>query len=167
MISRRTLLTLSGAALAACAAPFRAAAAALADEATKALGKSETIYITPLKKGGAESSCHSEVWFVYENGAIYIVTSSKAWRARAVGLGLDQARMWVGEFGVWKRATEAFRKAPQLSARAALVDDSAAQAQVLEVFGKKYQREWSDWGPKFKNGLADGSRVMLRYTPTA
>ena len=120
MISRRTLLTLAGAALAACAAPFRAAAAALADEATKALGKSQTIYITPLKKGGAESSCHSEVWFVYENGAIYVVTSSKAWRARAVGLGLNQARMWVGEFGVWKRATEAFRKAPQLSATAAL-----------------------------------------------
>jgi len=167
MISRRTLLALSGAALAACAAPFRAVAGALVDETTRALGNSETIYITPLKKGGAESTCHSEVWFVYENDAIYVVTSSKAWRARAVGLGFNQARMWVGEFGVWKRATEAFRKAPQFSATAVVVDDATAKAQVLEVFGKKYHREWRDWGPKFKNGLADGSRVMLRYTPTA
>ena len=167
MISRRTLLALSGAALAACAAPFRAVAGALVDETTRALGNSETIYITPLKKGGAESTCHSEVWFVYQGGAIYVVTSSKAWRARAIGLGLDQARMWVGEFGVWKRANDAFRKAPELSATAAVIDDSAMRAQVLEVFGKKYHGEWSDWGPKFKNGLADGSRVMLRYTPTA
>ncbi len=167
MISRRTLLTLSGAALAACAAPFRVAAASSADATTKALGTSNVIYITPLKNGGAESTCHAEVWFVFDDGAIYIVTSSEAWRARAVGLGFNRARMWVGEFGTWKGAKEAYRKAPELNATASLIDEAASTARVLDVFGKKYHAEWSDWGPKFKNGLADGSRVMICYTPTA
>lgn len=167
MISRRTLLTSSGAALAVCAAPFRLAAASIADATAKALGTSNVVYITPLKQDGAESTCHAEVWFVYDSGAIYVVTSSDAWRARAVGLGLTQARMWVGEFGSWKSAKEAYRKAPQLNATGSLIEEAPAQAQVLTVFGKKYRSEWSDWGPKFKNGLADGSRVMLRYTPTA
>ena len=167
MISRRTLLKLSGAALATCAAPFRLSAASIADATAKALGTSNVIYITPLKQDGSESTCHAEVWFVYDSGAIYVVTSSEAWRARAVGLGLTQARMWVGEFGTWKSAKEAYRKAPQLSASGSLIDDAAAHVQALALFGKKYSSEWSDWGPKFKNGLADGSRVMLRYTPTA
>jgi hypothetical protein len=167
MIRRRTLLTFSGAALAACAAPFRLAAASIADATAKALATSNVIYITPLKKGDVESTCHAEVWFVFDSGAIYVVTSSKAWRARAVGLGLNQARMWVGEFGTWKGAKEAYRKAPELNATASLIDDAGSKARVLDVFGKKYHAEWSDWGPKFKNGLADGSRVMLRYTPIA
>jgi hypothetical protein len=165
MISRRTLLTLSGTALAACAVPFRIAAATVADAAAKALNKSATIYITPLKKGDAESACHAEVWFVYDAGAVYVVTSSKAWRARAIGLGLNQARMWVGEYGTWKDSKEAYRKAPELQATASLIDDSATKDQVLGVFGKKYHTEWLVWGPRFKNGLADGSRVMLRYAP--
>jgi hypothetical protein len=166
MISRRTLLTLSGAVLAAGAAPFRIVAATLTDATAKALNKSDVIYITPLKKGGIESTCHAEVWFVYDAGAVYVVTSSKAWRARAVGLGLNQARMWVGEYGTWKDAKEAFRKAPELQASVSLIDDSATKDQVLGVFGKKYHSEWLVWGPRFRNALADGSRVMLRYAPT-
>jgi len=162
MISRRTILKLAGAALAMSAAPLRAA---LTDPAKQALGKSDTIYITPLKKGGTESTCHAEVWFVFESGSIYVVTSSKAWRARAISSGLTQARMWVGEFGVWKDSKEAYRKAPEILASGELVADAATQAQVLETFGSKYHLEWVVWGPRFRNGLKDGSRVMLRYTP--
>ena len=124
-------------------------------------------YITPLKKDGAESSCHAEVWFTYHGSEIYVVTASNAWRARAVSLGLNQARMWVGEFGEWKDSKEAYRKAPELTATSALVTDAAVQSQVLDSFGKKYYVQWVGWGPKFRNGLKDGSRVMLRYTPTA
>ncbi|HET6472259.1 MAG TPA: hypothetical protein VFG38_10480, partial [Pseudomonadales bacterium] len=113
MINRRDLLSFSCLALA--AAPFQLRAAAALPEATlKSLRDSQTIYITPLRKGGVESKCHAEVWFAYDGTDIFVVTASKAWRARAISLGLTQARMWVGEFGVWQRATEAFRKAPEL-----------------------------------------------------
>ena len=163
MINRRDLLTFSCLAIAAAPLPLRAAT--LPDATLKSLAGSQTIYVTPLKKGGAESKCHAEVWFAYDGGNIFVVTSSKAWRARAISLGLTQARMWVGEFGVWQRATEAFRKAPELTATGALVTDASTQSQVLDKFGGKYKAEWSSWGPKFRNGLKDGSRVMLRYSP--
>lgn len=166
MTSRRKILQLCGTALAIGAVPFRAVAAAVADATQKALGKSNTIYITPLKKNGAESTCHAEVWFTYDGSNIYVVTSSKAWRARAASLGLT-ARMWVGEFGVWKDSKEAYRKAPQITATAALITDAAAQTQILEKFGQKYYDDWDTWGPRFSNGLKDGSRVMLRYAPTS
>jgi len=164
VINRRDLLSFSCLAIA--AAPLQLRAAATLPEATlKSLGDSQTIYITPLKKGGAESKCHAEVWFAYDGTDIFVVTASKAWRARAISLGLTQARMWVGEFGVWQRATEAFRKAPEFTAIGAQITDNATQARVLERFGSKYSAEWSSWGPKFRNGLKEGSRVMLRYSP--
>jgi hypothetical protein len=166
MTNRRTFLKLCGTALALGAVPFRSLAAAVVDGAQQALGKSDTIYITPLKKSGAESTCHAEVWFTYDGSDIYVVTSSKAWRARAVSLGLP-ARMWIGEFGEWKDSKEAYRKAPQITATGALITDTAVQAQILERFGKKYYVQWVGWGPKFRSGLEDGSRVMLRYTPTS
>ncbi len=170
MISRRRVIEFS--CLAIVASPFATplslrAATSVSDAAQKALEQSQTIYITPLKKAGGESKCHAEVWFAYDGNDIYVVTSSKAWRARAISLGFTQARMWVGEFGVWQRATEKFRKAPELTATAALVRDAAKQAQVLDRFGEKYSAEWSNWGPRFRNGLQDGSRVMLRYSPIA
>ena len=148
-------------------ASLRAATAAISDPAADALRESDRVYITPLKNGGAESACHAEVWFAFDGASVFVVTSSKAWRARAVTLGLNQARLWVGEYGEWKDAKEAYRKAPELLATAAFVGDPAAQTQVLDLFGHKYHLEWLLWGPRFRNGLKDGSRVMLQYTPTA
>ena len=43
--------------------------------------------------------------------------------------------------------------------------DRARQARALESFGVKYPSQWSSWGPRFSKGLADGSRVMIRYRP--
>ena len=145
---------------------MRAATAVMASPAQEALGKSDLVYITPLKNGGAESTCHAEVWFAFDGASVFVVTSSKAWRARAVTLGLDQARLWVGEYGEWKDAKEAYRKAPDLLATAALIEDPQTQSRALELFGQKYHVEWLVWGPRFHNGLKDGSRVMLQYTPT-
>ena len=166
MITRRTILQLAGAALAAGSVPMRAATPVTASPAQDALGKSDLVYITPLKSGGAESACHAEVWFAFDGASVFVVTSSKAWRARAVTLGLNQARLWVGEYGEWKDAEEAYRKAPELLATAALIEDPQAQTRALDLFGEKYRLEWLVWGPRFRNGLKDGSRVMLQYTPT-
>ena len=55
---------------------------------------------------------------------------------------------------------------PALEARAAFVPGAPEQNMVLDAMGEKYHSEWFRWGPRFRNGLADGSRVMLRYSPT-
>jgi len=141
----------------------------LSKSAEEALATSMLVYISPIKSGGEESRCHAEVWFCRDGGDLLVVTSQAAWRARAIERGLDRARLWVGEFGVWSKSDGAYRKAPSFLAQAKHVSsDTAAVERALKAMGAKYADDgWSKYGPRFKDGLADGSRVLLRYRPIA
>lgn len=133
-------------------------------EAPGALSTSSLVYVTPLKSDGEESRCKAEVWFAHEGGSVFVVTAATAWRARAIAKGLTQARLWVGDYGVWRDSGDAFRQAPERMATAGLVTDADVQAQVLQTMGQKYADDgWDNWGPRFKTGLADGTRAMIRY----
>jgi hypothetical protein len=158
---------LQGAAIAALAAPLLRARGEVPAATQRALEESPLVYLTPLKSNGEESRCHSEIWFVAHAGAIYLVTASDAWRARAVKAGLTRARIWVGDFGVWTKAGDRFRTAPMFEATASIVTDPAVHAAVLEPMGEKYRSGWITWGPRFRNGLQSGTRVMLQYVPVA
>jgi len=140
-------------------------AVAAADSAPKlpyTIDETALIYLTPLKVDGAESTCQAEVWFVHDQGEIFVVTASDAWRARAISACLSQARIWIGDVGVWNSDAR-YKVLPSVDVVADQVTDTARQAVVLEHFGDKYSLEWILWGPRFRDGLADGSRVMLRY----
>lgn len=128
------------------------------------LETSPLVYITPIKSDGGESRCKAEIWFSHHDGDVFVVTPPDAWRAEAVGKGLNRARMWVGDFGLWQRADGAFREAPELMATASIESDPEVHAVVLSAMGEKYAASgWSRWGQAFKDGLVDGSRVMIRY----
>ena len=158
MVNRRILL------VSAAAAPALVLSRRATAQAAAPLNASKLVYITPLKGNGEESQCKAEIWFAHVDGDVFVVTSSDAWRAQAVGRGLDRARLWVGEFGVWKDADGAFRNAPELMATAAVETSAETQGRVLAAMGGKYSDDgWSRWGPRFEEGLADGSRVMIRY----
>jgi hypothetical protein len=165
LITRRMLLV--GAALGAAALwlPRRA----LGDEAPKpsplqvALASSPLVYVSPLGKDGSESTCHGEVWFVTDRADVMVVTAADRWKARALAAGRDRARLWVGDFGVWTRSGGKFKSAPSFEAKASFEKDAAARARALEAFGRKYPAEWDQWGPRFREGLAEGSRVLIRY----
>ncbi len=133
------------------------------DAMRAALAASSLVYISPLRSGGAESSCHAEVWFVQDGDEVLIVTPPKAWRASAIGKGLDEARLWVGDFGGWTRSNGRYKSAPSYIAHARIDDDPSAHTRALETFGAKYVAEWSKWGPRFQAGLASGERVLIRY----
>ena len=143
-------------------AEFRVSKAAQA-----AIEKSKLIYISPLKSEGKESSCHAEVWFHEDGADLLVVTKKELWRSQAVKRGFDRARIWVGDHGVWKRSNGAFRNAPSFIARAEHISgDAEAVGRTLKAMSAKYaDEEWSTYGPLFKKGLADGSRVLLRYRP--
>jgi hypothetical protein len=136
--------------------------------ATKqALAKSRLVYLSPLRKNGQESTCHAEVWFAARGDDFYVVTSAAAWRNEAIGKGLDRARVWLGDYGVWK-GNDKFKSAPSYVAESSVVGKGAEAIELsLEAFGEKYANEWGKWGPRFRNGLQDGSRVMLRYQPVS
>jgi len=143
-------------------AEFRASKTAPA-----AIETSKLIYITPIKSDGKESSCHAEVWFYADDEGLFVVTKEERWRFQAVKRGLDRARIWVGDYGVWKSSHGAFRSAPTFLARGEHVsNDAGAVERTLKAMAAKYANEdWSTYGPRFKQGLADGSRVLLRYSP--
>ena len=164
MISRRTLLKTSAAAA---ALPLLPAIGRAEPSWREAAETSPLIYLTPIQSNGAESRCQAEIWFASYGGAMYVVTAAEAWRAQAIRQGLTQARIWVGDVGMWQRADGGYKALPMVGATASIETDAAVQGQVLEVMGGKYSDGWDTWGPRFRNGLADGSRVMLKYEPTA
>ncbi len=145
-------------------AEFRVSKAAQA-----AIETSKLIYITPVKSDGKESACHAEVWFYADGADLLVVTKPELWRSQAIERGLDRARIWVGDHGVWKRSNDAFRNAPSFLAQVEHISsDAEAVSRTLKAMGAKYADEgWSTYGPRFKTGLADGSRVLLRYRPVA
>jgi hypothetical protein len=165
MLSRRTILRAAGSG-AAVGLLGVAGSAARADAVAGALAASDLVYLSPLRASGAESRCQAEVWFVAEGTDILVVTATGSWRARALRAGLPRARIWIGDLGVWTRAEGRYRSLPQVEAVGSLVEDSAEQARVLGLFGAKYPVSWVLWGPRFRRGLEDGSRVMLRYRVT-
>ena len=119
--------------------------------------------MTPVRSDGSESRCQSEVWFARDGLSLYVVTAHDAWRAEAVRRGLLEAHIWVGDVGVWQKSDGAYRNLPMVKGAASFETDSLRHAAVLALMGRKYTDEWSTWGPRFRDGLAEGSRVMLRY----
>lgn len=168
-LDRRTFL--GGAAvlvLAPWAARAEDAPGALPPDTLAALEKSGFVYVSPLLGDGSESTCHGEVWYGWIDSAVYLTTSPTSWKARAAARGLD-ARIWVGDHGLWKRPlgrNEAFRAAPHFDARVKAVKDAAAHAELMRIFARKYGAEFTGtWKPRMEKGYADGSRVLLRYEP--
>jgi len=174
MLSRRAFLRgaamLSGAVwLPASLARSRDAGFRVSGATRAAIETSKLIYLTPIRSDGSESACHAEVWFCPDGADLLVVTKAGLWRSEAVKRGRDRARIWVGDFGVWKRSNGAFRNAPSFLAQAEHVSsDAKAVERTLKAMSAKYAEEgWSTYGPRFKEGLADGSRVLLRYRPIA
>jgi hypothetical protein len=169
-LSRRRFLRALAAASAALLLPSARARAdqafALSDATRAALSQSPLIYLSPLRSDGTESECHGEVWFVQEGAELLVVTASDRWKALAVRRGLDRARIWVGDFGRWKRSGGRYKTGPTFTAKARFDEDGAVIEAALAAFGAKYPDEWGKWEPRFRKGLADGSRVLIRYRPS-
>ncbi len=162
MITRRNLLGSAATAATVAILPrFAQANEALAT----AMAESRLIYLTPLQSSGAESRCQAEIWFALHEGAMYVVTRTDAWRTEAVRRGLDRARVWVGDAGNWRRANGRYKEFPVVETAVSIETDAAHRERVLTTMGVKYADEWPTWGPRFRKGLADGSRVMLKYRP--
>ncbi len=131
-----------------------------------ALETSGFVYVSPLRSDGSESTCHGEVWFAWLDDGVVLITSRDSWKARSLAKGLDRARIWVGDHGRWKRwigRNEDFRRAPSFTARARTVKDEAQLERLIAVYDEKYPDEIGTWRRRFREGYADGSRVLIRY----
>lgn len=150
-------------------APFPSEAAPPAPK--KLLDESSFVYISPLKRDGGESSCHGELWYAWLEDAVVVIVATDRWKATAIRSGLDRARIWVGDHGLWRTwyggRNEDFRKAPNFVAKGQAVKDRALLDRLLERYETKYPAEIADWRDKMRSGYADGSRTLIRYTATS
>ncbi|MFP6805877.1 MAG: hypothetical protein VB957_01580 [Pseudomonadales bacterium] len=162
MIKRRNFLQYSASLSLMASIPRQAFAAG---GVKAAISESDLVYITPIQSNGKESSCQSEVWFVNDGTDMYVVTASNAWRATAPGKGLTRARLWIGDLGEWKATNGKYKSLPQVDAEAVVISDAKLKEKALDMFGDKYSMEWLVWGSRFRKGLGDGSRTLLRYRP--
>ncbi|MEM1230791.1 MAG: hypothetical protein AAGI15_09660 [Pseudomonadota bacterium] len=169
VFSRRALLRRAGAA--ALAVPATGASLAAAESATataiRAAADTDLIYLANERADGALGRCQAEVWFVPLDGEFVVVTDAKSWRVRQARREDSRVRIWVGDVGRWQNAKGAWRDLPSISANGRLDADPAFHEKALAAFGRKYPASWLLWGPRFRNGLADGSRLLLRYQPLA
>ncbi len=168
-LSRRSLVAKGAAAIAwlPMAPALGAQATGSGTQAALAAGAdSDLIYITALNEQGATGRCQAEVWFVAADDEFWVVTAGDSWRARKAAKNA-RVKIWVGDVGQWQAADGAYRSLPALTARSALVTAADVHERALTLFADKYPMSWMVWGPRFKNGLADGSRVLIRYQPQA
>lgn len=134
----------------------------------RALTHGSYVYVSPLRSDGHESTCHAQLWFGWLDGDVIVSSKARSWRAQCVALGLDRARIWVGDYGSWKQpfgTNDAFRAGPSFEARASIVEDQTLLQRLLTAYEAKYPAEISSWREQIQRGFHDGSRVLIRYAP--
>ncbi|MFP6664721.1 MAG: hypothetical protein VCC00_11010 [Deltaproteobacteria bacterium] len=118
-----------------------------------ALHAAKYIYIASTRKDGSLSK-PAEIWFRNHDGAVYVGTSPESWRARRIGWGRPQAKIWIGS-----------REGPSFEARGTIVREPDQVTPFCDAIAKKYPDSWPKYEKRFREGLKDGQRVMIRYTP--
>lgn len=140
-------------ALVAVAAFVSAALAEISPEIRKGLEESTYVYVSSTRKDGSLSKA-AEIWFLWHEGAVYVATPPSSWRVKRIKAGRTDAKIWVGK-----------PDGPAFEAKGELAAEPAVHAVMFETFAKKYGSRWESYEERFRAGLADGSRVLVKYTP--
>lgn len=150
--ARRTLVLL--AALAALARPAPVTAGELGADVEHALATAAYVYVATERKTG-DFGRPAEIWFMWDDGAVWVASPPTSWRAKRIRAGRAKARIAVGR-----------PDGPSFPAEGAFVRDPAAYDKLCATFARKYPDGWPKYAASFRNGLRDGSRVLMRYRPT-
>jgi hypothetical protein len=117
------------------------------------LASSTYVYISSTRKDGALSR-PAEIWFLWRNGSVYVASAPTTWRVRRIRWKRPQAKIWIGK-----------TDGPSFTATGAVVNEPEMYPILFETYARKYPDRWKGWEDDFRKGLADGSRVLVRYTP--
>ncbi len=128
-------------------------AAELSKELQDKLASSTYVYISSQRKSG-ELGKPAEIWFYYGDGAVWVASPPTAWRVRRILAGRKNARIAVGSVG-----------GPSFMATGEIVKSPAMEDRLLAAYAKKYPEGWKKFEDNFRKGFADGSRLLIRYTP--
>src|SRR5262245_10903022 len=127
--------------------------AALSPELQKALDSSKYVYIQSTRNDGKLSK-PAEIWFMYYNGAVWVASPPTTYRVKRIQAGQTQAKIAIGK-----------ADGPSFNAKGSLVKDPEVNKVMFEAFAKKYASDWSSYEKRFRDGLANGSRTLVKYEP--
>jgi len=125
----------------------------LSPELQKALESSKYVYVQSTRQDG-ELGKAAEIWFMYHNGAVWVCSPTTTYRVKRIQAGKTGAKIAVGK-----------PDGPSFSAKGSLVKDAEVNKALFASFAKKYADGWASYEKQFKEGLADGSRTLVKYDP--
>ena len=129
------------------------ATGALAPDVEKALRDAKYVYIQSQRKSG-DLSQSAEIWYFYDDGAVWVGTRPSSWRVRRIKAGRTKARIAVGK-----------KDGPAFDATGEIVKDPAAEQRLMAEFARKYPDGWARFADSFRDGFKTGDRVLVRYRP--
>ena len=127
--------------------------APLSTEQQKSLESSKYVYIQSARKDGSLGKA-AEIWFFPHKGAVWVCSPVTTHRVKRIQAGQAKAKVAIGK-----------PDGPSFSAKGSLVKDPEVNKVMFETFAKKYADEWSSYEKNFRDGLADGSRTLIKYDP--
>ncbi|MBI3770000.1 MAG: hypothetical protein HY271_16125 [Deltaproteobacteria bacterium] len=150
----RTASTAAAAfALMAVLAAISAGATELPAAIREQLTSSTYVYIATQRKDGSFSK-PAEIWFMYHDSAVWVGTPPTTWRVKRIKHRRPNAKIAVGK-----------PDGPSFDAVGSIVKDAKVADLLFETYAKKYPDRWPGYTERFKNGMKDGSRVLVKYVP--
>lgn len=124
-------------------------------EQERLLRESPYVYISSTRKDNTPSR-KAEIWFFWRDGSIWVGTRPDSWRAKRIRWKRPMATIWIGS-----------SDGPAIRARGEFVTDPSRYAMLCDAYATKYPERWPKWEKSFRDGLASGERVLIRYIPVA
>jgi len=127
--------------------------APLSPELQKGLDTSQYVYVQSERKDGTFGK-PAEIWFLHHKGAVWVATPTTTYRVKRIQAGQTKAKVAVGK-----------ASGPSFNAKGSIVKDPEVNTVMFETFAKKYPDGWASFEKNFRDGLANGSRVLIKYEP--
>ena len=125
--------------------------AAFSTDQQKALDSAKYVYIQSSRKDGKLGKA-AEIWFFHHKGAVWVASPVTTHRVKRIKAGHTKAKIAIGK-----------PDGPSFNAKGSLVKDEEVNKVMFETFAKKYAGGWSSYEKQFKEGLANGSRTLIKY----
>ena len=126
---------------------------ALSSDQQKALDSAKYVYIQSSRKDGKLGK-PAEIWFFPYKGAVWVCSPTTTHRVKRIKAGQTKAKVAIGK-----------PDGPAFNAKGSIVKDPEVNKVMFEAFAKKYGDGWSSYEKNFRDGLANGSRTLVKYDP--
>jgi hypothetical protein len=91
---------------------------------------------------------------MHHNGAVWVASPVTTHRVKRIQAGQTKAKIAIGK-----------TDGPSFTAKGSIVKDPEVNKVLFETFAKKYSDRWSSLEEQFRDGLANGSRALIKYEP--